>query len=79
MELEKDFIIRSAVTPFTVSVTIVVAGTLFLIIYDVVRWWKRRKLIDSPTKLAPFINKKFVHTLREHKEVHMRSSTVHYL
>lgn len=69
VELEKDFIIASAVTPFTVSVTIVVAGTLFFIIYDVVRWWKRRKLIVSPIKLVPFTNKKFVHTLREHKEV----------
>lgn len=72
VELENDFIIVSAVTPFTVSVSIVVAGTLFLIIYDVVRWWKKsKKLMISPIKTVPYINinKKFVHTLREHKEV----------
>ena len=70
VELENDFIIASAVTPFTVSVSIVVAGTLFLIIYDVVRWWKKsKKLMISPIKTVPYINKKFVHTLREHKEV----------
>lgn len=72
VEMEKDFIMVSAVTPFTMSVTIVVAGTLFLIIYDMIRWWKenkRRKLNVSLTRLIPY--KKFVHTLREHKEVYM--------
>lgn len=68
--MEKDFIIASFITPFTVSVTIVVAGTLFLVVYDILRWRKenkKRKLNVSPTKPVPF--KKFVHTLREHKEV----------
>lgn len=67
--MDKDFTIVSAITPFTVAVIIVVAGTLFLIVYDMMRWWKefnRRKL--PPTKPIPY--KKFVHTLREHKEVH---------
>ena len=67
--MEKDFIITSVFTPFTISVMVVVAGTLFLIIYDMIRWWRerRRKPIDPPARPIPY--KKYVHTLREHKEV----------
>ena len=69
IEMEKDFIITPFFTPFTISVTIVVVGTLFLLIYDMLRWWreKRIKPIDPPVRLLPY--KKFVHTLREHREV----------
>lgn len=80
VEMEKDFSVVSAVTPFTISVTIVVAGTLFLIVYDMIRWWKenkRKKMNTLPTKLIPY--KKFVHTLREHKEVYSYKSSIQYL
>jgi len=67
--MEKDFFITSVFTPFTISVTIVVMGTLFLLIYDMLRWWreKRIKPVDPPARPLPY--KKFVHTLREHREV----------
>ena len=70
VEMEQDFIITSVFTPFTMSVTVVVAGTLFLIIYDMIRWWRerRRKPIDPPAA-RPVPYKKYVYTLREHKEV----------
>jgi len=58
------------ISPFAFSVATVVAGTFFLIVYDILRWWKERKrkqkLLVMPSKQNI---SKLVTTLRGHKEV----------
>jgi len=67
--MEDEFSILN-ISPFTLSVVTVVAGTLFLIVYDILRWWKERKrkqrlfVIPSKQNIS-----KLVSTLRGHKEV----------
>ena len=58
------------ISPFALSVATVVAGTIFLIVYDILRWWRERKrkqkLLVMPSKQNI---SKLVTTLRGHKEV----------
>ncbi|XP_065912722.1 sterol regulatory element-binding protein cleavage-activating protein-like [Dysidea avara] len=67
-ELKDEFSVLN-ISPFTLSVAIVVAGTVFLIVYDILRWWKERKrkqrLFVMPSKQN---TSKLVTTLRGHKE-----------